>query len=165
MDCGFAACHGVMGGKRVLFRCPHCRTKSQVRTSRDLNVLMRELIYACLNHECGHTFAAYLEVARTLSPSAMPDPSVYLPMSEHVRKKIADHPTMTDAFRNRSHHCGDASRATAWASKSWLSALPIAQIRATLPASREARCLKTSNQQRLRPPPLSGVLSRPNSLE
>lgn len=98
MDCGFAACHGLMGGKRVLFRCPHCRTKSQVRTSRDLNVLMRELIYACLNHECGHTFAAYLEVARTLSPSAMPDPSVYLPMSEHVRKKIADHPTMTDEW-------------------------------------------------------------------
>lgn len=82
----------------MLFRCPHCKTKSQVRTSKDVSVLMRELIYACLNHECGHTFAAFLEVSRTLSPSAMPDPSVYLPMSEHVRRKIANHPTMKDEW-------------------------------------------------------------------
>lgn len=102
VDCCIATRFGLRGGTRVLFKCPHCKSKTQLRTSKEINVLMRELIYMCLEPECGHTFVAYLEAARTLSPSAMPDPWVYLPMSEHVRRKMATHPTLKDKWRDPS---------------------------------------------------------------
>lgn len=34
----------------------------------------------CSNVGCGHTFIAVVEVIRTVSPSACPDPEVCLPM-------------------------------------------------------------------------------------
>lgn len=81
------------------FKCPHCKGKTNLRTSHEVNALMRELMFICLDPECGHTFVAYLEAARTLSPSAMPDPLVYLPMSENTRRQIAKHPTFSDKWR------------------------------------------------------------------
>lgn len=80
--------------KRVVQRdckrlvCPHCEWFSVTRTSRRMSVLSFESIYACNNPECGHTFVAVTEIVRTLSPSAIPDPSVNLPMSSHVRRDV-----------------------------------------------------------------------------
>ncbi len=68
--------------------CPHCGASSEIRTSRVLSKTMRELIYACTNAECGHTFVALTEIVRTLSPSATPDPHVNLPLSSHVRRDM-----------------------------------------------------------------------------
>lgn len=68
--------------------CPHCRWPSVIRTSEQMSVLTRQYVYCCVNAECGHTFVATLEISRTLSPSATPDPSVSLPLSSHVRRDL-----------------------------------------------------------------------------
>jgi hypothetical protein len=49
---------------------------------------LRELTYVCLNPECGHTYVANLEIVRTLSPSAIPNPAIRIPFSTHVRERI-----------------------------------------------------------------------------
>lgn len=61
---------------KMLFKCPHCRSRSFVRTSRELSVLMRELYFQCSNIVCGHVFKAYVEVVETVSPSSHPDPDM-----------------------------------------------------------------------------------------
>ena len=62
------------------FDCPHCRARAIVRSSAQVTDLVRELDYACTNHHCGHTFVAQLEAVRTIVPSAMPNPTVHLPL-------------------------------------------------------------------------------------
>lgn len=75
----------------ITMRCPHCRSRATARTSSELSPLFREITFTCRNHECGHVFVAGLEVLRTLSPSAIPDPGVRIPLSPHVRRQaIAD---------------------------------------------------------------------------
>lgn len=49
---------------------------------------MRELVYQCTDPECGHTWVSNLEAIRTLSPSAKPNPTVLLPISERVRERL-----------------------------------------------------------------------------
>lgn len=66
--------------------CPHCKQQALIRTSAQMSPLLRELRYVCRNDECGHTFVAYAEISYTLSPSAMPDPSINLPFSQHVKR-------------------------------------------------------------------------------
>lgn len=80
-------------GKRLRYEgtrmaCPHCDATSEIRTSRLVSKTMRELIYACTDVECGHTFVALTEVVRTLSPSAKPNPTVLLPLSTHVQRDM-----------------------------------------------------------------------------
>lgn len=62
-------------------RCPHCETRARVRTSRQVTALVSDLNMACDNSECGHTFAAQIQIVRTISPSACPDPRVQLPVA------------------------------------------------------------------------------------
>jgi len=73
---------------RILNRCPHCRTRANARSSRELSVTFREITFMCMNPECGHTFIANIEFARTLSPSAMPNLSLKLPLSAMARERI-----------------------------------------------------------------------------
>lgn len=61
-------------------RCPHCRSTAIRRTSREVTATFRELFYICRNPACGHTFKASLSYDYGLSPSAIPDPNVDLPM-------------------------------------------------------------------------------------
>lgn len=68
--------------------CPHCDAQAEIRTSRMVSKTMRELIYACTDMECGHTFVATTEIQRTLSPSAKPNPRVNLPLSTHVQRDM-----------------------------------------------------------------------------
>lgn len=68
--------------------CPHCGADCEIRTSEGMTITMRETTYRCTNPECGHTFVARLEIVRTLSPSATPNPSVSLPISSHVRRDV-----------------------------------------------------------------------------
>lgn len=69
-------------------RCPHCKTWATVRGSHEVSNLTRESYFACGNTACGHTFAALTEINRTVSPSAIPDPKVRLPLSSHVRRRV-----------------------------------------------------------------------------
>lgn len=69
-------------------RCPHCRSATSVRTSHEVSTLTRESYFACRNTACGHVFAAITEISRTVSLSAIPDPAVRLPLSQHLRRKV-----------------------------------------------------------------------------
>ncbi|SDC10155.1 Ogr/Delta-like zinc finger [Cupriavidus sp. YR651] len=56
--------------------CPHCGSKSNIRSSRPVSRMTRELYCQCTNLDCGHTFVSLVEVVRTLSPSSIPDPDI-----------------------------------------------------------------------------------------
>jgi hypothetical protein len=66
--------------------CPHCRAPSAVRSSEELSPLLRLLYFRCRNDMCGHVFIAHLEAVRTVSPSAIPNPEIQLPLSPHIRR-------------------------------------------------------------------------------
>ena len=66
--------------------CPHCESPANVRTSRRLSRTCVQTYYQCTNIHCGHTFVGLEEIVYTLSPSAMPDPSIHL----EVRKAEGD---------------------------------------------------------------------------
>lgn len=87
----------MSGRPRMMYRCPHCKGRATVRTSRDVTPLLRELTYQCPGPECSHSFLVHAEVVRTLSPSGTPDPAVHLPISEKTRQAIAAHSTMAEA--------------------------------------------------------------------
>lgn len=73
---------------RITLSCPHCRSRVIARTSRELTTTLREITFMCMNAMCGHTFVANLEAVRTLSPSAMPNPAIALPISMHVKERV-----------------------------------------------------------------------------
>lgn len=74
---------------RILNRCPHCLTRATARSSRDMSLTFREVTFQCNNTACGHTYVVNMEFARTLSPSAMPNLELNLPLSPHVREQLA----------------------------------------------------------------------------
>jgi len=63
----------------MAFTCPHCDSVANTRSSRMLSVKLREAFCQCSNLYCGHTFVTLTEVVRTLSPSATPNPLVFIP--------------------------------------------------------------------------------------
>ncbi|WP_442952774.1 ogr/Delta-like zinc finger family protein [Pelomonas sp. BJYL3] len=73
---------------RVTIKCPHCQSRARAVKSREMSVVTREVTYQCTNAHCGHTYVASLEVMRTLSPSATPNPAVTIPMSAHVQRRL-----------------------------------------------------------------------------
>lgn len=79
----------------IMYRCPHCKTRAHTRTSKEISPILRELYYQCPDPECGHSFVVHAEAVRTLSPSAKPDPLVYLPISENTRRAVSDQAAMT----------------------------------------------------------------------
>lgn len=70
-------------------KCPHCGYPSNVRTSRPMSPLTGVARYQCSNIECGHCFKAMFEITETLSPSAMPNPAIVLPVFNARAKEIA----------------------------------------------------------------------------
>lgn len=75
---------------RITIKCPHCKARAIARSSREKSDTMREIWFACTDIECGHTYAAALEVIRTLSPSAKPRAGLALPMSPHVKQAVME---------------------------------------------------------------------------
>lgn len=68
------------GQSKAFLRCPHCDSAALVRTSRSHSNLLRESLLQCKNVVCGHTFSAYTEIVKTISPSSCPRSDVDLPM-------------------------------------------------------------------------------------
>jgi hypothetical protein len=68
--------------------CPHCKAKARVNASREQSTMVRLLVFSCTNFECGHVFTALLSVEKTLSPSAIPDGDLNIPLSPHIRGEI-----------------------------------------------------------------------------
>lgn len=75
--------------------CPHCKHNARIRKSEQMTPVYREVTLICTNEHCGHVFVCALEAIRTLSPSAVPDPEVNLPMSKHVRVREIAHQMQT----------------------------------------------------------------------
>ena len=75
---------------RFSINCPHCDNPAQVRTSRSVTPLFREIYFQCDDFiECGHTFKASLSVMSTLNPSRRPRPGIRIPIGD-VRKPAND---------------------------------------------------------------------------
>lgn len=64
--------------------CPHCGSYSAARSSREISLVMREINYQCMNTRCGYTFVALLQIVRGLSPPAVENSAVSVPMSRRV---------------------------------------------------------------------------------
>lgn len=69
--------------------CAHCRAKVRIRTSIGEHLLLRTAYLQCTNEACGATFRAAFEITHTLSPSAMPNPSIQLPMAPSAMRHEA----------------------------------------------------------------------------
>lgn len=61
--------------------CPHCGARSMVRTSEELDNLVREIRFSCSDEDCNHSFLAQLSIVRTIRPSRKPNPKVHLPLA------------------------------------------------------------------------------------
>jgi transposase-like protein len=70
-------------------KCPHCHAHSNVRTSQMMSTLTGVARYQCSNVDCGHTFKAMFEITETLSPSAMANPTIVLPVFNQRAKEPA----------------------------------------------------------------------------
>ena len=69
-----------MGERRYVMRCPHCRAPGSVRSSGEEAPTLRIIYFGCNNPACGHTWRASLMYDFGLSPSAIPNPALDLPM-------------------------------------------------------------------------------------
>jgi len=67
--------------KKAGQRCPHCGSWSTVRHSVELSPTLRVLYFQCRELACGHTWKSHLEMVATISPSALPNPLIDLPLS------------------------------------------------------------------------------------
>ena len=61
--------------------CPHCLGKMRIRTSDGAHVFLRVAYLQCVNEGCGWACRAQLEMTHELSPSGMPNSSIYLPLA------------------------------------------------------------------------------------
>ena len=66
---------------------PHCKCIARLHWLHAAGLLFREHVYCCSNPYCGHNFITRSEVARTLTPSKMPNPNVHIPISARARKR------------------------------------------------------------------------------
>lgn len=101
--------------------CPHCKSWARCRDSLQLTATARQSMHQCMNVECGHTFVVVSTINHTLSPSAMPDPRVILPLSSHIRRPLlaqqiaamptAEHTPISAAARAMTRDLFEASPA------------------------------------------------------
>lgn len=66
-------------------KCPHCGSLAFIRSSKQLSKLVKEASCQCTNVVCGHTFIVSVEVIRTISPAAFPDPLVAAQLKQSDR--------------------------------------------------------------------------------
>jgi len=66
--------------------CPHCKGPSKIRSSQQVTPAYFEQLRYCENPLCGHIWIDGIEAVRTLSPSAIPDAEIHIPLSRHIRR-------------------------------------------------------------------------------
>lgn len=69
--------------------CPICHYKMRVRNSVGEHPLMRIVYIDCLSLVCGATFRASLEITHLMSPSAIENPSINLPLADSAIRAAA----------------------------------------------------------------------------
>ncbi|NQZ32549.1 MAG: ogr/Delta-like zinc finger family protein [Oceanospirillaceae bacterium] len=78
-----------MSGSVYKHQCPDCGHAVRVRNSTGLSALVRACYLQCLNLGCGATFKATTEITHRLSPPAIPNPAIHLPMADLAMLKCA----------------------------------------------------------------------------
>ena len=78
-----------MSGSVYKHQCPDCGHAVRVRNSTGLSALVRACYLQCLNLGCGATFKATYEITHRLSPPAVPNPSIHLPMADWAMLRSA----------------------------------------------------------------------------
>lgn len=69
--------------------CPHCLGRMRIRTSVGEHIMMRRTYLQCMNEACGWTGTATFEITHELSPSAMPNKQVQLPLAPVAIRRLA----------------------------------------------------------------------------
>lgn len=69
--------------------CPDCGQAIRVRNSEGLSELVRVCYLQCMNLGCGATFRATYEITHRLSPPAIANPGIALPMATWAMRKNA----------------------------------------------------------------------------
>lgn len=77
-------------GKSGALRCPHCGCVGRRRTSREITPTHREIYYQCSNLFCGHAWRASEHYDWGLTPSAIPNPKVDLPLRVPTRQEVLE---------------------------------------------------------------------------
>jgi len=75
----------VLSVRRVA--CPHCGSQTRIAKTKQLAKTCREITCHCENDQCGCVFVAEITPVRILSPSAIPDPDIFIPLSRHIDLK------------------------------------------------------------------------------
>lgn len=70
--------------------CPHCECPGRVRSSDAVTPQHRKIYYFCSNVFCGHSWLATVSYEYGLSPSAIPNPKVTLPLRPMDRQKVME---------------------------------------------------------------------------
>lgn len=87
---GEAILMGAQPTRTGKLRCPHCRAVGDKRSSQSVSDTHRVIHYACSNVACGHTWRASESYEYGLSPSAIPDPRVNLPLRPMARQDVLE---------------------------------------------------------------------------
>ena len=67
--------------------CPHCQvSKLRIRSSEQNHPLLKVLWLQCPNLLCGFTCGGHIELTHTISPSATPNSSIYLPTLKQLQQ-------------------------------------------------------------------------------
>ena len=67
----------------ALVECSVCGSKATIRSSRKISNLSREMYCQCNDPFCGHSFAAILQITKTISkPAKEPNDVQPLPLFE-----------------------------------------------------------------------------------
>lgn len=75
-----------MARPRSRYKCPHCGEPFSIRSSTELNPLLRSFQGQCQNLECGFTAQGFFELKIQLSPPAHPNPEIHLPTPDRTWK-------------------------------------------------------------------------------
>jgi predicted RNA-binding Zn-ribbon protein involved in translation (DUF1610 family) len=79
----------MSGGTTHRFKCPNCGGKIRIRNSVEQHPLLRAMYLQCTNVNCGATYRAGLEITHLMSPSAMPNPNIVLPIADNFIRQMA----------------------------------------------------------------------------
>jgi len=63
-------------------KCPHCGSGTEIRTSREIDTLIRDVYFMCRDVDCGHQFVAQLTIKHSIVASNRPRAGLNLPMYE-----------------------------------------------------------------------------------
>ena len=69
-------------------KCPHCEGALRTRWSKRVARTTRQGVYECTTADCGWRGTFTLSIDATETPSAAPDPDVWLPLTRDAERRV-----------------------------------------------------------------------------